>query len=209
MSLPDAVPSQRSAGDHRDGGRHTGPLLRVVDDRPARPEVDDLAGCVVRARRGDPAAVEQLLSGLRPELTRFCRSRLGEGSACLSVDDVVQEVCLALVHALPVYEDRGRPFRAFAFRVAAHKVADAQRARRRDRSHATGEVPDRADPADGPELQALARERSSHAYALLDVLTRSTASCSCSAWCPDSRRPRPVGCSTCQPGPSGSPSTAR
>jgi RNA polymerase sigma-70 factor (ECF subfamily) len=40
---------------------------------------------------------------------------------------VAQEVCLALLSALPSYRDRGRPFGAFVFAIAAHKVADAAR----------------------------------------------------------------------------------
>ena len=42
-------------------------------------------------------------------------------------DDLAQEVCLALLSALPSYQDMGRPFGAFAFAIAAHKVADAAR----------------------------------------------------------------------------------
>jgi RNA polymerase sigma-70 factor, ECF subfamily len=34
---------------------------------------------------------------------------------------VAQEVCLTLLS----YRDRGRPFGAFVFAIAAHKVADA------------------------------------------------------------------------------------
>ena len=40
---------------------------------------------------------------------------------------MAQEVCLALVSALPSYRDMGRPFGAFVFAIAAHKVADAAR----------------------------------------------------------------------------------
>ena len=42
-------------------------------------------------------------------------------------DDLTQEVCLALLTALPSYPDMGRPFGAFVFAIAAHKVADAAR----------------------------------------------------------------------------------
>jgi RNA polymerase sigma-70 factor (ECF subfamily) len=35
---------------------------------------------------------------------------------------VAQEVCLALLSVLPSYRDMGRPFGAFVFGVAAHKV---------------------------------------------------------------------------------------
>ena len=41
---------------------------------------------------------------------------------------MAQEVCLALLSALPSYRDMGRPFGAFVFAIAAHKVAQAARA---------------------------------------------------------------------------------
>ncbi len=40
---------------------------------------------------------------------------------------MAQEVCLALLSAPPSYRHMGRPFGAFVFAIAAHKVADAAR----------------------------------------------------------------------------------
>jgi RNA polymerase sigma-70 factor (ECF subfamily) len=75
-------------------------------------------------------AVEALLRQFRPAIVRYCRARLAGARArtgSLDEDDVAQEVCLALLSALPSYRDRGRPFGAFVFAIAAHKVADAAR----------------------------------------------------------------------------------
>src|SRR3954454_19138942 len=88
---------------------------------------------VRRAAAGDPAAVEELLVGVRPGLVRYCRARLGRvGGGYATADDVAQEVCLALLSALPKYREQGRPFTAFVYGIAAHKVADAQRSAVRD-----------------------------------------------------------------------------
>ncbi|GGM78621.1 RNA polymerase sigma factor ShbA [Dactylosporangium sucinum] len=112
---------------------------------------------VDRALRADPDATAALLAQLRPGIVRYCRARLGRvGGAYTTADDVAQEVCLALLRALPGYRDQGRPFTAFVYAIAAHKVADAQRAAVRD----AGTTPvdtlaDRPDAAPGPEQQAM------------------------------------------------------
>ena len=115
--------------------------------------------------------MERLLARLRPSVVRYCRARLGrEDGSYGSADDVAQEVCMAIVKALPRYVDTGTPFAAFVHGIAAHKVTDAQRAIYRDRSTATERMPDRADPAAGPEESLLAEERAATARALLDRL---------------------------------------
>ena len=79
-----------------------------------------------------PDAVEALLRQFRPAIVRYCRARLTRNrnrirTGGLDEDDVAQEVCLALLSALPSYRDMGRPFGAFVFAIAAHKVAEAAR----------------------------------------------------------------------------------
>lgn len=70
-------------------------------------------------------------------------------------DDVAQEVCLAVITALPRYKDQGRPFLAFVYGIAAHKVADAHRAAGRNRAEATDDLPDRPSTELGPERMAI------------------------------------------------------
>jgi RNA polymerase sigma-70 factor, ECF subfamily len=77
---------------------------------------------------------------------------------------------MAVITALPRYVDQGRPFAAFVYGIAGHKVADAQRARFRDRSDATNELPDRADAGPGPEDAALAASEAAAVAGLLDQL---------------------------------------
>jgi RNA polymerase sigma-70 factor (ECF subfamily) len=89
---------------------------------------EDLLILARLAARGRTDAIDALLRRLRPEIVRYCRARLARmGCHCQNEDDVAQEVCLALLAALPSYIDTGRPFGAFVFGIAAHKVADAAR----------------------------------------------------------------------------------
>lgn len=126
---------------------------------------------VGRAATGDPAAVEALLAAVRPGLVRYCRARLGRiGGAYTTADDVAQEICLAVLKALPRYRDMGRPFSAFVYGIAAHKVADAQRAAIRDVADASDAVPDRADDEPGPEQRAVATDLARRLSALLGRL---------------------------------------
>jgi RNA polymerase sigma-70 factor (ECF subfamily) len=71
---------------------------------------------------------------------------------------VAQEACLAVLSSLPRYRDMGRPFAAYAYRIAAHKVADALRRSTRAPVEAKEQVPERADPGPGPEQQVIEAE---------------------------------------------------
>jgi RNA polymerase sigma-70 factor (ECF subfamily) len=77
---------------------------------------------------------------------------------------------MAVLTALPRYVDQGRPFAAFVYGIAGHKVADAQRAGFRDRSDVTDALPERADDSVGPEEAAVAASEAAAAAALLDRL---------------------------------------
>jgi RNA polymerase sigma-70 factor (ECF subfamily) len=135
------------------------------------PVTDEISPLVVRAQSGDRAALEELLARLRPGVLRYCRARLGRSAGSYgSADDVAQEVCMAVLTALPRYVDQGRPFAAFVYGIAGHKVADAQRAGFRNRSDATDSLPDHADDAPGPEDSVLAAAEAAAATALLDRL---------------------------------------
>ena len=132
---------------------------------------DDLASSVDRARGGDRSAVESLISELRPGVLRYCRARLGRRDGTYgSADDVTQEVCMAVVAALPRWVDQGRPFSAFVYGIAAHKVADAQRAGFRDRTEPVASPPESADVSRGPEDLVVGLDEAARARGLLDRL---------------------------------------
>jgi len=130
-----------------------------------------LDAVVADAVAGDRNALREVLETIRPIVVRYCRARVGtlERSG-LSADDVAQEVCLAAMMALPRYRDRGRPFLAFVYGIAAHKVADAYRAVGRDQSHPTESVPERLSTEPGPEQAAIDADSVSRMTELLDVL---------------------------------------
>ena len=87
-----------------------------------------LRDLTTQAARGQPAAIESLLAHIRPMIVRYCQARLGRVAGDdHGADDVAQEVCLAVLSALPRYRDMGRPFASFVFGIASHKVADAVR----------------------------------------------------------------------------------
>lgn len=123
------------------------------------------------AVRGDRRAVDALLAAIRPVIVKYCRARVGHGQrSSASAEDVAQEVCLAVLKALPNYREQGRPFMAFVYGIAAHKVADAHRASARNRAESVPELPDSAGLEPGPEQRALQGELSDRMGQLLDVL---------------------------------------
>ena len=122
------------------------------------------------AMAGERDAVECLLAEIRPQVVRYCRGRLGPPNRSPSADDVAQEVCLAVLTALPSYRDQGRPFLAFVYGIAQHKVADAHRAAARNRAEPVAEIPDEVEGGVGPEQRALQGELNERMSQLLQVL---------------------------------------
>jgi RNA polymerase sigma-70 factor (ECF subfamily) len=129
---------------------------------------DDL---VAAAMAGDREAVGRVLTIIRPLVVRYCRARLGAPDrSSASADDVAQEVCLAVLTALPGYRVQGKPFLAFVYGIAAHKVIDAHRVTVRNRAEPVADVPDTVATTDGPEQRALQVELSGEMGRLLDQL---------------------------------------
>jgi len=130
-----------------------------------------LDAVVAEAVAGNRDALREVLEIIRPIVVRYCRARVGATERSgLSADDVAQEVCLAAITALPRYRDQGRPFLAFVYGIAAHKVADAHRAAARNRADPTDVVPERYSVEAGPEQMALDSESSARMNRLLSVL---------------------------------------
>jgi RNA polymerase sigma-70 factor (ECF subfamily) len=139
------------------------------DDTPA------IGALVRRAVDGDQRATHDLLAHVHPLAERYCRTRLSRlpGDARHFVDDLAQEVCLAVLCALPRYRDLGRPFEAFVVSIAAHKVADLQRSAMRGPGSTavpSDEMPEKPDDSLGPEERALLNSDAAWAKKLLDRL---------------------------------------
>ena len=130
-----------------------------------------LDAVVAKAVAGDRDALQEVLATIRPIVVRDCRARVGTTERSgLSADDVAQEVCLAAITALPRYKDQGRPFLAFVYGIAAHKVADAHRAAGRNRADPMDVVPERSSNDASPEQLAIDSESSARMAVLLQTL---------------------------------------
>ena len=132
---------------------------------------DRLDAAVAEAVAGSRDALREVVEIIRPIVVRYVRARIGATERVgLSADDVAQEVCLAAIQALPRYQDQGRPFLAFVYGIASHKVADAHRAAARNRSEPTDEVPERFSLDTGPEQMAINSDSAARMQKLLQVL---------------------------------------
>jgi len=130
-----------------------------------------LDAAVAQAAAGSRDALREVVEIIRPIVIRYVRARIGTAERSgLSADDVAQEVCLAAIQALPRYQDQGRPFLAFVYGIASHKVADAHRAAARNRSDPTDVVPERFSLEAGPEQMALQSDSAARMNRLLAVL---------------------------------------
>lgn len=130
-----------------------------------------LDAAVAEAVAGSRDALREVVETIRPIVVRYVRARIGASERVgLSADDVAQEVCLAAIQALPRYQDQGRPFLAFVYGIASHKVADAHRASARNRSEPTEVVPERLSLDAGPEQMAIQSDSAARMERLLAVL---------------------------------------
>ncbi|EMD28488.1 RNA polymerase sigma factor ShbA [Amycolatopsis azurea] len=156
---PDAVPGYTTPENlPRPGGRLT---------------KEDLDPLVRDAGDGNPAAIQSLLRMIGPVVVRYCRARMGgRDLSYLSADDVAQEVCMAVLKALPGYQDRGGSFLYLVHAIAANKVADAYRAVSRDRSEPVPELPERPIADNEPETHALHLDLGARLNRLLSTLPR-------------------------------------
>ena len=106
--------------------------------------IDELA---VAATGGDVEAVGRLYDALVEPIYRYVAIRLRRRE---DSEDVTQLVFERIVGALPRYRHDGKPFAAWAFRIARNAVIDHQR-----RLRPTEPLGAIAEPRDGVELEAL------------------------------------------------------
>ncbi|MGW5747201.1 sigma-70 family RNA polymerase sigma factor [Amycolatopsis sp. NPDC003861] len=106
------------------------------------------------------------LAAARPLVVRYCRARLDPDSA----DDVAQDVCVALLTALP-RRPPGRPLPGFVCDIARTKVTAARKAAARP-DEPVAELPDAADSSLDPAHHTLRRELRERVAKLLGVLPR-------------------------------------
>jgi RNA polymerase sigma-70 factor (ECF subfamily) len=107
--------------------------LAVLEETP------ELDGLAIAAARGDTDAVGRLYDALVGPIYRYVAVRVRRRE---DAEDLTQLVFERIVASLPRYRHRGRPFEAWAFRIARNAVIDHVR---RERSH---------EPLDGESLTA-------------------------------------------------------
>lgn len=124
-----------------DGDLRTPPIPSSLADDAT---VDQLA---VAATTGDIDAVGRLYDALVGPIYRYVAVRVRRRE---DAEDLTHLVFERIVAALPRYRHNGRPFAAWAFRIARNAVIDHQR-----RIRPTEQLGSIAEPSDGIGLEAL------------------------------------------------------
>lgn len=143
-------------------------LRRPAVSQPVEPlagelTVDELA---VAAARGDVDAVGRLYDALVEPIYRYVVVRVHRRE---DAEDLTQLVFERIVASLPRYRPRGRPFEAWAFRIARNAVIDHVR---RERNHAPLEDEAELQRGDaGPEALSLRGEEIRELRAAIGCLT--------------------------------------
>ena len=117
---------------------------------------------VDRARQGDADAFGLLYDRFQAEIARYLAHRIGDPDMA---EDLAQQVFLKAWQAIPRYEARGVPFKAWLYRMAHNQMVDYFRTRRQTTDLDGIDVPEEAEA----ETLVLAAEMSD---ALGEALSR-------------------------------------
>lgn len=127
-------------GTFVEGGSSARPAAPLPDEAT----VDEMARA---ATDGDIESVGRLYDALVGPIYRYVAIRVRRRE---DAEDLTQLVFERIVTALPRYRHNGKPFAAFAFRIARNAVIDHQR-----RLRPTEPLGTIAEPRDGLELEAI------------------------------------------------------
>ncbi len=133
-------------------------------NRPVASAADTAAvdALVDRARQGDADAFGLLYDRFQAEIVRYLAHRIGDPDMA---EDLAQQVFLKAWQAIPRYEARGVPFKAWLYRMAHNQMVDYFRTRRQTTDLDGIDVPEEAEA----ETLVLAAEMSD---ALGEALSR-------------------------------------
>lgn len=96
---------------------------------------------VDKAKDGDPGAIEDVARHIHPIAVKYARGKIGRDKAYVAdSDDIAQEIVIATLKSLPGFRNDGRPFMAFFYGIAKHKVTDHHRAIGRNKSEPKDEI---------------------------------------------------------------------
>lgn len=90
-------------------------------------DVSIIDALVDRARLGDADAFGSLYDRFQPEIVRYLAHRVGDPD---TGEDLAQQVFLKAWQAIPRYEARGVPFKAWLYRMAHNQMVDHFRTRK-------------------------------------------------------------------------------
>ena len=127
-------------------------------------EQETVDALVARAKGGDADAFGQLYDRLQPEILRYLVHQLRHRE---TAEDLAQQVFLNTWRAIPRYEQRGAPFKAWLYRMARNQLIDHRRSQR-PTSDLEGVEP--SEPAEG-EQRVLTAERHARLREALDRLS--------------------------------------
>ncbi len=101
-------------------------ILRRIPSRHGQvmQPIPDEQELVARARNGDEEAVTLLYERHIDSIFAYIRYRVHSDAAA---EDITSEVFLRMVRGIADYRDRGVPFRAWLFRIAANLITDQYR----------------------------------------------------------------------------------
>jgi RNA polymerase sigma-70 factor (ECF subfamily) len=134
----------------------------MVDAQLGATAVGDI---VSRAVGGDAAAFAALYDHFAPRVRRYLRHETADPD---HVEDLVQQVFLKMIEALPRYRCTGAPFGAWVFRVARNLVIDERRTR-----HPTAPLEvavERTAASDDPATAAIRADERDRLLAAIDTL---------------------------------------
>ena len=131
---------------------------------PSPADTDALDALVDRARQGDADAFGLLYDRFQPEIVRYLAHRVGDPD---TAEDLAQQVFLKAWQAIPRYEARGVPFKAWLYRMAHNQMVDHFRTRRPTADLDGIDVPEEAEA----EALVLAGETSAALEAALAKLS--------------------------------------
>ncbi len=115
---------------------------------------------LLRARTGDPDAVELLCARYLPRLHRWARGRLPRGArGAMDTSDVVQEVLISVIRRLTVFEPRDEgAFQGYLRQALTNRFRDEAR---KVNAHPLSSPIDSAWPSSGPSPLEIAIGRES------------------------------------------------
>ncbi|UVS81827.1 RNA polymerase sigma factor [Actinokineospora sp. UTMC 2448] len=135
---------------------------------------DSFLGAVAGARLGDSQALTAMVNLLAPAIRAYCQTRL----RYVEIDDLVQDVLIDAIAALPRFTGSDEMFRKYVYAIASNKIIDIYRDARRSREISTSpaDLPDRPDATNPtPEDAALGHENRRHLAALIEHAKLSPA----------------------------------